>query len=77
MWAEVAGARRELIIWEQLMRVFLASLGGGVGADRGQDKNGVVIITITAVTVLITAMIILKLYDKFIVCIDRQCRYSP
>ena len=72
MRAEVAGARRELIVRERLMRMFPASLRGGVVADWGRDNNGVVIITITAVTVLITAIIILELYDEFIVRIDQS-----
>ena len=76
---EVVRAQQELIMQERLMRLFLAILGtlqrlwgGGGAADRGRDNNSVVIITITAVTVLITAMTVLDLYDKFIVHIDQS-----
>ena len=91
MQAEVAGVRRELIVRERLMRVFLASLGdvtAALGGEKARQTGGEITTAsssssvvqgrrgnnraITAVTVLITAMIIFELYDEFIVRIDQS-----
>ena len=36
---EVAGARRDLIVWERLMRMFPVSLRGGAVADWGNQTT--------------------------------------
>ena len=84
---EVTGARRELIVWGRLMQAFLASLGDVTPTLRGEEARQFGGETrtalscrgrrgnnraITTVPVLIVAMIILELYDKFIVRIDQS-----
>ena len=84
---EVAGARRELTVRDWLMRAFLASLGDVTPTLRGEEarQSGGELTTassrrgrrghnqaITMVPVLIVAMIILELYDEFIVRIDQS-----